>query len=268
MSGGFLETVVDEVRRDVALGTYDLPARGTDRPPPASLRGAVVRRRPGLGVVVEYKRRSPGRETPVLPRRAVGEFVGTTAVASVVGYSCLATRPRFDGAPSLVAELARSTDRPVLFKDFVVESRQLDAAQRAGASAVLLIARLATDVHPAVPLADLAEAARRRGLEVLLELHAPEEVRFVDELRPDLVGVNVRDLDTLRLERDRAFRTIAQLRELAARPILGLSGVESRAEAREFEAAGCDAIVVGSAVALARDPAAFLRALVGAEGLP
>lgn len=269
MTEGFLATIVREVRAELRRGTYELASSGhAVSGPRPSLRAAVRARAEDGALLVEYKRASPGRADPRLPTRSVAEFVRLTSHAPVAGYSCLATPPRFDGSPGLVAELARSTSRPVLFKDFVVDPAQLDAAGAAGASAVLLIARLATEGLLDRPLAELSEGAHQRGLEVLLELHDVGELGVVDGVRPDLVGVNVRDLDTLALERERAGRTIAEARARGLRPLLGLSGVEGPRDAEGFWRAGCDGLLVGSSVALAADPDAFLRSLSRARRGP
>jgi indole-3-glycerol phosphate synthase len=177
----------------------------------------------------------------------------------VTAYSCLATEPRFEGSPADVADLVALTDLPVLFKDFVVDPRQLDAAAEAGASAILLIARLETHGGLATPLADLADGAHARGLEVLLEFHDKSELRQVGNVAADVFGVNVRDLDTLRMEPEVAAATIRAAGRL--RPLLGLSGVRDRSDALRFWELGVDGILVGSAAARASDLPQFLRTL-------
>lgn len=266
MTSGFLAEIVTDVRRDVLAGRYRTAAASAVPGPSEGLRSAIESSTRPRCLLVEYKLASPGRPTPTLPRRSVQEFVERTQVAGVVGYSCVATGPRFGGSPSLVAELVRASRRPVLFKDFVIAEEQLECARNAGAAAVLLIARLQTEGLLGTPLATLAEQAHARGLEVLLELHRPEEIGVLESVRPDLVGVNVRDLDTLRMERERAFSTLQGLRGKAGLPVLGLSGVERPEDAEAFWNAGCRAALVGSAVALASDPAAFLRALLRPRG--
>lgn len=268
MSQGFLAGIVRDVQAELTRGAYTIGTPEPGRRPVASLRDAVTRAPSRRGVVVEYKRASPGRAEPRLPRRSVAEFVRTTDLPEVVGYSCLATAPKFEGSPELVRELASATDRPVLFKDFVIDRRQLSCARETGAAAVLLIARLERQGLLDRTLTELAEEAHALGLEVLLELHDVADFDLARRVAWDLLGVNVRDLDTLALDRAAAARTMKTVRAHGARPLLGLSGVEGAAEAGAFWQAGCDALVVGSAVALSRDPASFLRSLVLAGAAP
>ena len=257
---GFLAQLAAEIRAVISAPDYldAVPVSSTNVARVGlseSIRGAGE----SGALLVEYKRVSPGASDPRLPRWTVPQFVRATETAGVAGYSCLATAPRFEGSPADVAQLGRSTSRPVLFKDFVLEPVQIEAAARSGASAVLLIARLEAEGLLGAPLSDLARLAHARGLEVLLEFHDRSELRRSDGVSADMFGVNVRDLDTLRLERSVAEATLRAATDL--RPLLGLSGVGSPEDARRFWDAGADGVLVGSAVARSPDPAAFLRSL-------
>lgn len=256
---GFLRQIVAATRAAVRAPDYFDGLPRAPRRPPASWREAVrAGGRPGT-VIAEFKRRSPGAADPRLPTRTPSEFAARLEAAPVGAYSCLAAIPEFGGHPRDVADLAAATGRPVLFKDFVVDLRQIEAAYRAGAAAVLLIARLAALDGEGPSLGELAHAARARGLEVVLEWHAPEEISGSGAVPADVFGVNVRDLDSLRLRPDVARATIRAA--VDRRPLVGMSGVDSPETARAFWALGVDAILVGSAIARAPDPAAFVRAL-------
>jgi indole-3-glycerol phosphate synthase len=254
---GFLRTIVDAVSADVRRPDYlaGLPAARRRSPP--SFKEALLRGRARGAIVAEYKRRSPGAARPELPERTVDEFVRVTDEADA--YSCLATRPEFEGSPGDVAELAGLTNRPLLFKDFITEPVQVEAAARAGASAVLVIARLEVEGLLSHSLGSLARAAHDRGLEVLLEWHGRAELRQTEDVPADVFGVNVRDLDTLEIHRSVAEETIRAARGF--RPLLGLSGVERPEQAQWFWEAGVDGILVGSSLARAPRPRAFLAGL-------
>ncbi len=160
-----------------------------------------------------------------------------------------------------MADLARCTPRPVLFKEFVVADEQIEVAARAGASAILLIARLAAEGHLDRPLAELADEAHDRGLEVLLEVHRSAELSWVEGVRADVFGVNVRDLDTLQIDRPTAMRALADAHAAGLKPLLGLSGVTNPSDAAAFWNAGADGLLVGTAVARSNEPAEFLDTL-------
>lgn len=256
---GFLAEIVGATRASVTDPEYLAglpPPRAAPRP---SFRAAVERDRLRGGLVAEFKRRSPGAAEPELPARTPQDFLRGLSGVEVTAFSCLASRPRFEGSPRDVAVVAEATERPVLFKDFIVDPIQVEAAARSGASAILLIARLETEGLLELPLASLAERAHARGLEVLLEWHTRAELRRTEGVPADVYGVNVRDLDTLALRPEVAAETLEAA--LGHRPLLGMSGVEGPEEARRFWDLQVDGILVGTALARASDPAAFLSSL-------
>jgi indole-3-glycerol phosphate synthase len=255
----FLEDIAAEVLNSIRDPSYleGLPEPPGRRPP--SFRAAIETGRLTGALVVEHKRVSPGSENPNLPIRSIPQFVASVAPANPAAFSCLATGPRFQGSPRDVCELVANTDRPVLFKDFVLDPIQLEAAQRAGASAVLLIARLEREDLTPVPIAQLAETARRHRLEVLLEFHEEADLGIAPDVRADVYGVNLRDLASLEIRRSIGLSTLRAAQ--AFRPLLGLSGVRGPADAAECWNSGADGLLVGSSAARASDPAAFLRTL-------
>ncbi|EQD73259.1 indole-3-glycerol-phosphate synthase, partial [mine drainage metagenome] len=180
--------------------------------------------------------------------------------APVAALSCLTVTPRFRGSPADLRALATRDRRPVLFKDFVIDPRQVDCAARIGASAILLLASLPRAGSTSL-LPELAEHAHARGLEVLLELHAPEERAWIDRVPADLLGVNVRNLDTLAIDRVAASEILNGLSHRT--PVIGLSGVTGPESADWFWSRGADAILVGSGLARAQDSLSFLSSLRG-----
>jgi indole-3-glycerol phosphate synthase len=256
---GFLRSIVEQIRADLDRPDYGQGLASTRTKSPRSFREALREGAPRGALIAEFKRRSPGAEFPNLPAVQVDAFVRGTEAALVDGYSCLATRPEFGGSPADVAELRARTDRPTLFKDFVIDPRQLDAAARSGASAVLLIARLETEGLVDQPLEGLARGAHDRGLEVVLEWHDRAELSRTAHVPADVFGVNVRNLDSLKMDWPTAAATLRAAH--AYRPLLGMSGVEGPREAGRFWTAGVDGLLVGSALARAEEPTRFLASL-------
>jgi indole-3-glycerol phosphate synthase len=238
---GFLEKMIAATEAAIAQPEYLTAIPPIRRLPVPSLRAAVLTAGPGGALVAEFKRRSPGAAAPDLHPPSV------------------ASQPEFGGAPTDVAALAARTSLPILFKDFVVDPIQVEAAARAGASAVLLIARLEVEGRLRCSLRSLAQAAHGYGLEVLLEWHGRAELRQTEDVPADVYGVNVRDLDSLKMQPEVAEATIRAAAPF--RPLLGLSGVEGPVEARRFWDAGVDGILVGTALARAAEPGPFLSGL-------
>jgi len=111
-------------------------------------------------------------------------------------------------------------------------------------------------------LAELLALASRLGMAALIEVHSAEEVARVLPLRPRLLGVNNRDLQTFAVD----FDTTARLRALIPPEIavVGESGLKTADDVRAMKAAGADAILVGETLLRSKDIIAATRALVAA----
>ena len=128
----------------------------------------------------------------------------------------------------------------------------------AGTDAVLLIAAVLGDGG----LAELTTLARRLRMAALIEVHDEAELARVLPLRPALVGVNNRNLQTF--EGD--FATTARLRALIPPEIavVGESGLKTADDVAAMRAAGVDAVLVGEALARSQDVVNAARAFVAA----
>jgi indole-3-glycerol phosphate synthase len=210
---------------------------------------------PGLAAVAEVKRRSPSAgdlRPDADPARLAAEFgsAGAAAVSVLVDE-------RFGGSPSDLRAARAATALPLLAKGFFREEGQLLQLQQAGADAVLVILR---DIDGARAKALLTHAAAL-GLDVLVEVHDEDELSRAVALGAEIVGVNARDLSTFEIDRRRQLELVARLRNHDC-VVVAESGVSTRAQGAAAELAGADAILVGSALMRARDPAAKLRELL------
>jgi indole-3-glycerol phosphate synthase len=208
----------------------------------------------GLTAVAEIKRKSPsaGDLRPEAdPGRLAREFERAAA-----GAVSVLVDARFGGSLDDLRAARTTTSLPLLGKGFFTLEGQLDELKAAGANAVLLLLRDLDDSRAS----ELIAHARRLGLDALVEAHDAEELARAVRLDADLIGVNARDLSTFRIDRS------AQLDLVASAPhdrvVIAESGVESRAQAAAAELAGADAVLIGSALMRAGDPAAKLTELV------
>ncbi len=209
---------------------------------------------PGLQGIAEIKRRSPSAGE-LRPDADPAGLAASYEAAGAAAVSVLVDQ-RFGGSWDDL-RAARSRARlPLLAKGFFSTEDDLRRAREAGADAALLILRDLDD-----------EAARRLlgvaadlGLDTLVEAHDAAEVARATSLDAPVIGINARDLATFEIDRR------AQLDLIASAPrdriIVAESGIESRAQGAAAELAGADAILVGSALMRASDPAAKLAELL------
>ena len=250
--------MLETLAREARARAFDLPEPGPKAP---SLAKALAR----PGIVAELKPASPTEGA----MRALDDPTGLARgllAAGAAGISALTEPARFGGSPALLRQ-AVEAGGPVLMKDFVVTERQLDLAQAAGASAVLLILPLLAPEHSEFHSPEHAiGAARDRGLETLLEVYDDEDYLLAGLLDADMVGINNRDLrdPALPVDPERAVGILGRCGTLDV-PVLALSGARTAADVREQAKAGARGVLVGTTLMRADDPAAKLRELL--EGL-
>ncbi len=210
---------------------------------------------PGLAAIAEVKRRSPSAgdlRPDADPARLAAQFAnaGAAAVSILVDE-------RFGGSFDDLRAARAAAAVPLLAKGFFTEELDLLRAKVAGADAVLILLRDVDDQRAAA----LISYARELGLETLVEAHDAAELQRAVGLEAEVVGVNARDLSTFEIDRPTQLELIARMRAHDA-VVVAESGVHSRAQGAAAELAGADAILVGSALMRAENPAERLREIV------
>src|SRR3989440_6653310 len=167
----------------------------------------------------------------------------------------------FQGNMETLATLSREVDVPLVMKDIIVSPVQIQAAARSGASAVVLISELFSRRLSEEPLDRLVREASRLGLEVLLEANSPEEFRKLSEHKPDLYGINNRNLSTFQLDLSTTERVLA-MNGHVDRPVVSESGIENRRDIVRLKNAGAEAFLVGTSIMKSPDVESKVRELV------
>jgi indole-3-glycerol phosphate synthase len=207
-------------------------------------------------VIAELKRSSPSKGA-INAALAAGAQAAAYAAGGAAALSILTEPSRFGGQAADVTEAIAATGArvPVLKKDFHVDPLQLIEARALGASAALLIARA---LAPA-DLRTMERAARDLGLETLVEIRDERELDAALAADARVIGVNNRNLETLAIDLATGERVVPLIP--ADRVAVFESGVYTPAEVARAAAAGADAVLVGSSVSAAQDPAAAVAAL-------
>lgn len=247
---------VARAKRRVAPEAMAAQARAAAR----AVRGLreALEREPEPRVVAEIKRRSPSRGEirrdfdPLAIARAYRD-------AGACGISVLTDARFFGGGLEVLARVRAAVDLPLLRKDFVVDTYQIDEARVVGADAVLLIVAALAPSEVEV----LRSHALALGLDALVEVHDEAELEVALAAGADLVGVNNRDL--------RSFRTdLATTERLAPRippevVFVAESGIFTAQDVRRVRRAGAHAVLVGESLMRESDVGAALRRLRGED---
>jgi indole-3-glycerol phosphate synthase len=257
-----LERILQSTRREVERRKRELPSQELERRPvgAGAARKAAERpfraalTRPGIGVIAEFKRRSPSAGE-LREDADVSEVVSAYERGGACALSVLTEGPNFGGSLADLSAARRDTDLPILRKDFIVDGYQLHEARAAGSEAVLLIVA-ALEQHELLALKDLA---RTLDLEVLVEVHDHAELQRALDLDVELLGINNRDLRDFSVD---VTRTSLLMRELPSGvTVISESGITTAEQLRTLEQAGVDAVLIGESLMRSADPELALRAL-------
>jgi indole-3-glycerol phosphate synthase len=232
----------------------DLVSRAKDADPAPGFADALLRR--DVAVIAEVKRRSPSKGLINAGIDAATQ-ARSYELGGAAALSILTEPSEFGGSVADLRDARRVTRLPTLKKDFHVHPIQVAEARAAGASALLLIARA---LAPGL-LGELAGYAAELGIEVLVEVRTESELDDALAIDASVIGVNSRDLETLVIDPDVAARVLARIPP--GRIAIAESGVVTRGDVERVATAGADAVLVGSSISAAVDPAAAVSALTG-----
>ena len=203
------------------------------------------------GVIAEFKRRSPSKgwiKQDARPEEIVLSYA--TAGASVLS---ILTDEKFFGGSLKDIRIARPlVEIPILRKDFIIDEYQLYQAKIVGADAVLLIAAALEQER----CNELTEKAHSLGLEVLLEIHSPEELSYINK-KIDMVGINNRNLGTFFTDVENSFRLAGQLPQDAV--LVSESGISDPEIVKRLRTAGFRGFLIGETFMKTEQPGETLQ---------
>jgi indole-3-glycerol phosphate synthase len=219
---------------------------------------SVVADAPEVSVIAEVKRRSPS-VGDIAPGLDPARLATAYAAGGARAISVLTEGRHFGGSLNDLARVRQAVGLPVLRKDFVLHPVQVYESRAAGASAVLVIVRAVAPGELAA-LIGLADAV---GLMALVEVHDARELERAVAAGAKTIGVNSRDLETFRVDVKAAAGVLQSVP--AGIVAVAESGIADRAGVEQAAHWGADAVLVGTAVASASDPAARVRDLTGVK---
>jgi len=258
-----LERIVAQTRTALERRKHELPALQLPAPPQgedAEPRFEAALRAPGLGVIAEFKRRSPSAGT-LRENAGLDEMLDAYEDGGAVAFSVLTEEANFDGHLDDLRQARTGHRLPVLRKDFIVDPYQLHEARSAGADAVLLIVAALSQEQ----LVSLSGQARELRLDVLVEVHDESELERALAAGSSLIGINNRDLRDFSVDVSRTEQLLERIPSEAA--VVSESGIGTAEQLRGLRDAGVAAVLMGERLMRAPDPGGTLRTLLdGMEG--
>jgi indole-3-glycerol phosphate synthase len=214
----------------------------------------AIKKTKGPAVIAEIKKASPahGVIRGNFDARGIGKIFQNSGAACL---SILTDEPYFQGKDSYLSDTHAITTIPILRKDFMLDEYQIYESRALGADCILLI-MAALDLAQAKKLYALAE---KLGMDVLVEIHDADELSKALKLEPAMIGINNRNLKTLKVDVDTSFQLLPQIPKEMVK--ISESGISDRPTIDSLIEAGFDGFLIGEGLMRQVDIGASLRDL-------
>lgn len=208
----------------------------------------------GLSCICEVKKASPSKGL-IRPDFQPVALAKEYELAGADCISCLTEEHYFQGSSEYLKNIAETVKIPVLRKDFVIDEYQIYEAKFLGASAILLIA----SVLEFSRMKNYFELAHSLNLDCLVEVHTVQEIETVQQLNPQLLGVNNRNLKTFEVD----LSTTAKLSHFrqAGQLFVSESGIKNNEDMLTVQKNGADAVLIGETLMRSENITNTLHAL-------
>ena len=245
-----LDEIVAGVAADVARRQERIPIdeiRGLAEQAPPAIDAFAALRQPGVGVIAEVKRSSPSKgQLAEIPDPA--ELACEYAAGGARAISVLTEKNFFHGSLDDLDAVRAAVEVPVLRKDFIISSYQVHEARAHGADLVLLIVA-ALEQNALVALLERIESL---GMTALVEIHDEDEADRALAAGARVIGINARDLKTLKVDKS-VFERVAP--GLPADIVkIAESGVRETRDLLRYASVGADAVLVGEGLVTTKSP--------------
>lgn len=248
-----LDHIIDGVKEDLAARRSAYPLAAVERlvaqaPPVRDAYPSLVSRE--FALITEVKRSSPSKGQLASITDPAG-LAAQYAAGGAAAVSVLTEERRFGGSLADLDAVRAAVDVPVLRKDFMVDEYQFYEARAHGADMVLLIVAALDDAQ----LRDFGDLAAELGMAALVETHTAEEIERARAVNARILGVNVRNLKTLDVDRQ-VFADLAPALESVGEGtvIVAESGVSGVHDIEFYARHGARAALVGEALVKNSDP--------------
>ncbi|MFT7820704.1 indole-3-glycerol-phosphate synthase [Bacillus siamensis] len=210
-----------------------------------------------IGLIAEVKKASPSKgliKEHFVPEEIAADYEAAKADA----LSVLTDTRFFQGRNHFLTDVKKNVSLPVLRKDFIIDSLQVEESYRLGADAILLIGEA---LEPS-KLHELYVEARGKGMDVLVEVHDETVLeRILQVFQPDILGINNRDLKTFRTSVSQTEK-IAQLVPDGCL-LVSESGIGSLADLQFVNKHGAQAVLIGESLMREDSQQKAIRGLFG-----
>lgn len=178
------------------------------------------------------------------------------------GASCISVltdEKYFQGHNDFLAQIRQNVNIPILRKDFMVDEYQIYEAKMLGADCILLIVAMLEDEK----LLQLEDVALKAGLSVLIEVHDEEELNRALKMQSKLIGVNNRNLKTLKVDVNNSINLAKNIPDDYV--LVGESGIKSQTDLVKLNEVGIQSFLIGEHFMLQSDIASAVEEFIKSQ---
>lgn len=251
---------VEEQKQAVPLSTLVKIGREELERPTLSMCSSLATS--SSGIIAEFKRKSPSKGW-LFPDAKIEEVVPAYEKNGASACSILTDNTYFGGSLNDLRQARKRVNIPLLRKDFIIDEYQVYQARIMGADAVLLIAAALSKKE----CFTLSETARRLDLEILLEIHAEEELTYLNPYI-DMLGVNNRNLETFQTDIENSFRLIERIKPATLSAncsplMISESGISDTKKVKSLQEKGFKGFLIGETFMKTPQPGVTLSQFIG-----
>ncbi|MCL2359921.1 MAG: indole-3-glycerol-phosphate synthase [Nitrososphaerota archaeon] len=255
----FFDTLAQDAKATIESGYYtNLPISNHSK---ISLKDAIQNCKTNA-VITEIKSASPSMGTIRTEINAT-QLAQDMQQGGAVGISVLTEPKHFHGSLKTLTKTRQAVQLPILMKDIILHPVQVEAAAKLGANVILLIYSLFERGYGKIDINELIEYAHDRELEVLLETHSESEFFLACNTSADLIGINNRDLATLKINLDTTNRILKKHKK-PFQIVISESGIQTARDLQFLRGCGADAFLIGSSIMLTNDVKSKVKEFVEA----
>jgi len=177
-----------------------------------------------ISIIAEIKKASPSAGVIIKDYNPV-EIAKIYNENNVTCLSVLTEEDFFLGNLIHISKIKQKFNLPILCKDFFIDKFQIPLAKSYGADAILIIlAGVSDDLAN-----ELYEEALRLNMSVIVEVHTVEEAEKALNFKESLIGINNRNLKTLKTDLNTTYDIHNVLLNHQG-PLISESGIKTKDE--------------------------------------
>jgi indole-3-glycerol phosphate synthase len=218
----------------------------------------ALRKPGGVALIAEIKQASPSAGV-IRMEGDIARRIEAYAKGGAAALSILTEEDYFHGSTNMLETIRMLTELPILRKDFIIDPYQIVESKALGADAILLITSLL--VGPI--LRDFIDKANALELDALVEVHDENDLEQALYAKAALIGINNRNLRTLRVDTSNAERLLSKAPKKGITFVVE-SGIKSPSELPRLRLLGAHAVLIGESLMRAEDPEKLTKEFVQA----